>query len=444
MFPEKLRAIDLFCGIGGNSWGARDAGLEIVAGFDKWDLAGQMYQDNFPSATFYPGKLQDNSLDDLNKKLGKIDLILASPECTSHSVARGNKEKNRESLELAYQVLRFTEKLQPRWLAIENVTSMKSWDGYQDFLEKLGREYKFLEQPLTASDFGVPQSRRRLFILCDRQKQPEQVLLPMQDRPQTVADILAPDEKYRFSPLVTERRAKNTLTRAQRAIDGLALAFVANRNQQAKKKQGGQNNNSDQNLHDWYAFQLKNMIVGSVRHDGVNFDAFRPILGKHAPLAPNRDRYLTAVMGQAFATKCPIRRAAFNLVNQFASFGQYVAGNAFHLNTTGGEEGTGMSITHRRPFPASLQPGEWLWGADRGHGWLPRPAPSLVVLQAAKTKAASALVPGLPQSRFLPAKMQPEQGSPLGWVLNELAWGCWLMSAAGLPSVRMSAHRESG
>lgn len=216
-----FRAIDLFCGIGGNSWGAREAGIEIVAGFDKWNLAGQVYQDNFLGATFYPGKLQDNSLDDLDKKLGKIDLILASPECTSHSVARGNKEKNRESLELAYQVLRFTEKLQPRWAVIENVTSMKSWDGYQDFLEKLGREYKFLEQPLIASDFGVPQSRRRLFILCDREKQPGLVPLPNQDHPKTVAGILAPQGRYHFTPLVTERRAKNTLDRAKRAIDVL-------------------------------------------------------------------------------------------------------------------------------------------------------------------------------------------------------------------------------
>ena len=120
-----IRAIDLFCGIGGNSWGARNAGAQIVAGFDMWELAGKVYHDNFPEATFCPGKLQDNTLYNLNGKLGKIDLIVASPECTSHSVARGNKAQNMESLELAHQVLRFSDKLKPRSMVIENVVGIK-------------------------------------------------------------------------------------------------------------------------------------------------------------------------------------------------------------------------------------------------------------------------------------------------------------------------------
>jgi DNA (cytosine-5)-methyltransferase 1 len=217
---EKKRAIDLFCGIGGNSWGARDAGLQIVAGFDMWELAGKVFQHNFPEATYYPGKLQDNTMYNLKSRLGEIDLIVASPECTSHSVARGNKAKNKESLELAYQVLRFSDKLKPRWLVIENVISMKSWEGYQDFLTKLKKDYYYLEQTLVASDFGVPQSRRRLFILCDREEQPAQIPIP--DRKiKAASTIINNNGAYKFSPLVTEKRAQNTLKRAQRAIDTL-------------------------------------------------------------------------------------------------------------------------------------------------------------------------------------------------------------------------------
>jgi DNA (cytosine-5)-methyltransferase 1 len=56
---DPIRAIDLFCGVGGSSWGARSAGTQIIAGFDLWPLAGETYGDNFPEATFYEGKIED-------------------------------------------------------------------------------------------------------------------------------------------------------------------------------------------------------------------------------------------------------------------------------------------------------------------------------------------------------------------------------------------------
>src|SRR4030042_804198 len=96
LFMELIRAIDLFCGAGGSSWGAKCAGVEIVAGFDMWETAGAVYKDNFPDTRFYGGKLEDIRIEDLVSELGKIDLILASPECTNHSVAKGNRPRCEE------------------------------------------------------------------------------------------------------------------------------------------------------------------------------------------------------------------------------------------------------------------------------------------------------------------------------------------------------------
>lgn len=217
----NIRAIDMFCGIGGNSWGAKEAGVEIVAGFDKWELAGEVYKDNFPDANFYPYRLQDVNLKKIKNELGQIDLILASPECTSHSVARGNKPTSEESLFLSYQVLRFAKELNPRWVVIENVSAMKNWSGYKEFLKELRKFYKVRQQKILASDYGVPQSRRRLFIICDRDDRPkaikktEGIEVPRVDR------ILNMNGAYHYSPLVTEKRAKPTLERAQRAKDAL-------------------------------------------------------------------------------------------------------------------------------------------------------------------------------------------------------------------------------
>ena len=110
----KPRAIDLFCSAGGSSWGARNAGAQLVAGFDMWKLAGEVYHDNFPEAKFFEGKLEDCDLEAIAKELGPIDLIVASPECTRHSLAKGNSitARDEESKETALQVTRFARFLE--------------------------------------------------------------------------------------------------------------------------------------------------------------------------------------------------------------------------------------------------------------------------------------------------------------------------------------------
>jgi len=225
MKSGKVRAIDLFCGIGGNAWGAREAGVEIVAGFDKWNLAGQVFQNNFPEARFYEVDLAALSHTDIRRirdEIGPIDLILASPECTSHSVARGASPKDKASLRLSWNVWRFARVFQPRWVVVENVPSMKKWDGYGHFLRIMHENggYYYREETLLASHFGVPQKRRRLYVLFDRKRQPAPVESCGQPaRP--AREVINLNGQYPFSPLVTERRAKNTLKRAERAFAAL-------------------------------------------------------------------------------------------------------------------------------------------------------------------------------------------------------------------------------
>jgi DNA (cytosine-5)-methyltransferase 1 len=215
---KRVRAIDLFCGAGGSSWGAQCAGVEIVAGFDMWETAGKVYKDNFPNARFYEGKLEEIQPEDLAGELGKIDLILASPECTNHSVAKGNKPRCEESRKTALQVLRFAEALKPRWIVIENVVSMRNWSRYAELIaaiESLG--YKTHVHVLNSADFGVPQSRRRMFIVCDLKTRPQAMKTPRR-KTRTARDIIDRNGTYEYAPLRTKRRAKATLGRAKRAI----------------------------------------------------------------------------------------------------------------------------------------------------------------------------------------------------------------------------------
>lgn len=222
---KNIRAVDLFCGAGGSSWGAKAAGVEIVAGFDCWELACRIYQENFPEARVYRQRLEDIDMESLVRELGHIDLLLASPECTNHSPAKGNKPRCEKSKNTAFQVIRFADALKPRWIVIENVVSMKHWSRYEEFKLKLEEHgYSVTEEVLNATSFGVPQSRRRLFLLCDREGKPNPTPKPFISYPLRARQFVSLNGEYRWTPLVTERRAKPTLERAQRA-----MAVVGNR-----------------------------------------------------------------------------------------------------------------------------------------------------------------------------------------------------------------------
>jgi DNA (cytosine-5)-methyltransferase 1 len=212
-----LRGIDLFSGAGGSSWGARAAGITLRAAFDKWKLAAAVYSSNFPGTKFFDVSLEDVDPRKLVKELGPIDLILASPECTSHSPAKGNAPRSEKSRETAFQVVRFAEAFKPRWIVIENVVSMRRWRQYKTFVDELrALGYNIKEQVLDSSDFGVPQRRRRLFITCDLKQAPPQIKKAAR-KTRLAAEILR--DEYNLRPLRTKNRAKATLDRAQRAID---------------------------------------------------------------------------------------------------------------------------------------------------------------------------------------------------------------------------------
>lgn len=215
---RKIRALDMFSGAGGSSWGARDAGVEIVAAFDLWPIAGEAHDANFPEAEFIPGRLEEQDVDALVKRLGPIDLILASPECTNHSPAKGNKPRCEQSKDTAFQVVRFAAAFKPRWIIVENVVNMRKWSRYVEFksaLEKLG--YNLREQILNSAHFGVPQCRRRLFLIADNQQKPTKVT-PRKSEPKKVEEIVGLNGTYQWTPLRRPNRAKATLERAERGF----------------------------------------------------------------------------------------------------------------------------------------------------------------------------------------------------------------------------------
>lgn len=216
-----LTFVDLFCGAGFGARGAVNGGGVPLLGVDSWDLAINTYEHNFPNADVIcsnieqidPKKLAHNYLP---------DVLLTSPECTSHSIARGANPGTEKSRETAMGILPWLEAMNPRWLIVENVNRMKKWGRHNEMVETIEKAgYLVNDLFLNAADYGTPQKRKRMFLVCDR----KQTIITSADlqkmhqrKMKSARTILAKDGTYQSTPLYREGRAQSTLDRAERAM----------------------------------------------------------------------------------------------------------------------------------------------------------------------------------------------------------------------------------
>jgi DNA (cytosine-5)-methyltransferase 1 len=160
------KVIDLFCGAGGLSKGFEKSGFKVIAGFDTCKDSINTFVDNHDDAE---GVITDLSqpIPNLGKYVG-VDIVIGGPPCQGFSIS-GKRDPNddRNSLYKAY--LHTLETLKPKYFLMENVPNLVSMDKgrikdqiIQD-IQNLG--YTISYQILNAKDFGVPQSRRRVFFI---------------------------------------------------------------------------------------------------------------------------------------------------------------------------------------------------------------------------------------------------------------------------------------
>jgi DNA (cytosine-5)-methyltransferase 1 len=151
-----------------------------------------------------------------------VDLLLASPECTNHSPAKGSAPRSEESKNTANYVLNYARDLTPRWLVIENVSQMKTWSGYDPLVNGLIRlGYKVTPQVLDAADFGVPQARKRLFLMCDRLRMPPLLQVDTTSARKAARTIVRLDGPWASTVLENGKRAEATLERFRRGVKAL-------------------------------------------------------------------------------------------------------------------------------------------------------------------------------------------------------------------------------
>lgn len=209
----------MFCGAGGSSAGARAAGVDVVAGVDMCATAAETFVANFPDALVVTSRLEDIHPGSLKRTISDIDLLLASPECTSHTCAKGGAQRDEASRATAMLVVKYASTFRPRWLVLENVIHMRPWSRYDELKRKF-RDigYRLEEYVLDSADFGVAQRRRRLFLVGDRERQPGKTVRKLPGRRKSAKSILDPVGIWDTSPLFDERRAHATLERAERGF----------------------------------------------------------------------------------------------------------------------------------------------------------------------------------------------------------------------------------
>lgn len=216
--------VDLFCGGGLGARGAVRGGGIPLLGLDAWELATKTYKANFPKSDVITEFIENVDTKALGR-LYKPDVLLTSPECTSHSIARGAKPGTERSRETALGVVPWVKAMQPRWIIVENVNRMKKWNRHNELVETIeGLGYTVSDLFLNSADFGSAQARKRMFLVCDNQGSKvnrEQLLAFGRNATLTANDIIDWKTLYKSDLLYKPGRAKPTLERAERAIAAL-------------------------------------------------------------------------------------------------------------------------------------------------------------------------------------------------------------------------------
>lgn len=168
---------DLFGGVGGFTEAAEQVGLEVKYAANHWPIAVDYHRRNHPHVHH---ECQDLRQADFTL-LPPIDGLVASPACQGHSEASRSKRRSKHVLDraTAWAVIDCAEVTSPRWLVVENVLPFRRWKLYAVWLEALRTiGYAVSEYALNAADFGVPQDRKRVFVIGVRGKRPHKLAAP--------------------------------------------------------------------------------------------------------------------------------------------------------------------------------------------------------------------------------------------------------------------------
>ena len=172
----RFEVVDLFCGIGGLSYGMKTAGFHILAGYDLDWTCQYAYETNTGGKFNYRdvNTIKGEEINRLySKRKNTIRVLAGCAPCQPFSsYSFKNKQKDSNKYDLLYQFGRLVEEVRPDIVTMENVTQILNFKAkpvLQDFIDKLKSLGYFVDaRPVYCPDYGIPQTRKRLVLLASR------------------------------------------------------------------------------------------------------------------------------------------------------------------------------------------------------------------------------------------------------------------------------------
>lgn len=218
-----MKAIDLFAGAGGFTEGAHQAGVEVVWAANHWGAAVRYHECNHPQTRHACQDLQQADWRDVPEH----DVLLASPACQGHSLARGKDRPHHDALRsTAWAVVACAEYHRSRVVVVENVPEFRRWILYPAWLSAMHRlGYAVCPHLIDAADHGVPQHRKRLFLICTQSEYPLELDMPTREHV-AIGESIEWDQ-HTWRPIATSGRSEKTLQRIANGRAEFGARFLA-------------------------------------------------------------------------------------------------------------------------------------------------------------------------------------------------------------------------
>ncbi|MGW8904419.1 DNA cytosine methyltransferase, partial [Heyndrickxia sporothermodurans] len=170
----NIEAVDLFCGVGGLTYGIQQSGINVIAGYDIDESCRFPYESNNNSRFINKDikEVTGEEIKSLYSDNSDIKLLMGCAPCqpfSSYSYRYKENENTIKKMDLLDYFGDLVESVQPDIVSMENVPQLEKENVFFDFIHLLEKNQYYIEWKVVfAPEYGVPQNRKRLLLLASK------------------------------------------------------------------------------------------------------------------------------------------------------------------------------------------------------------------------------------------------------------------------------------